>query len=193
MSNTTNPVKASEMSLPEYLRWLATTLGPVTARELLKRAEQAGDLLAACNELVQFFDQCRPGGKVLKSDPDIDAARAAIAKAGSSGSEQAVQNNQAETGAGKPAFRATKVQPDEPGEVYRVVGPYGTVAVCAGEGSQEQADDAALLLSNVWLHMQMPTLLRLASLVLEDSSKLPAFVDAHGAAIKQAVVNGGVA
>lgn len=153
----------------------------------------APDLLAACKELVQFFDQCRPGGKVLKSDPDIDAARAAIAKAGSSGSEQAVQNNQAETGAGKPAFRATKVQPDEPGEVYRVVGPYGTVAVYAGEGSQEQADDAALLLSNVWLHMQMPTLLRLASLVLEDSSKLPAFVDAHGAAIKQAVVNGGVA
>lgn len=36
-------------------------------------------------------------------------------------------------------------------------------------------------------------LLRLAALVLEDSSKLPAFVDAHRPAIKQAVVNGGVA
>ena len=90
------------------------------------------------------FDQCRPGGKGSR-DPDIDPARRH--RHGREFRERTGPSKQsAETG---PKQRSARPQPDEPGEVYRVVGPYGTVAVYAGEGSPEQADDAALPLSNV--------------------------------------------
>ena len=44
-------------------------------------ADAAPDLLAACKDLLAFFDCARPGGRLLMTDPDAEAARAAIAKA----------------------------------------------------------------------------------------------------------------
>jgi hypothetical protein len=43
--------------------------------------EAVPELLEACKALLSFAESVRPGGAVLRTDPDLPAARAAVARA----------------------------------------------------------------------------------------------------------------
>jgi len=79
-----------DMSLPQYLRWLASTFEyePLTRDELLRRAHQADGMIYsvetsidALRVLNKYAKSTRPGGRLLASDPDFDAIDRFIAKA----------------------------------------------------------------------------------------------------------------
>jgi len=76
--------KASELSLGDYLRWLATTLAtdPRVVDELNARADAADDQLAALKAIADAEQIQLDGGMPPYGREDrLRAARAAIAKA----------------------------------------------------------------------------------------------------------------
>lgn len=58
---------------------ITRTIKQIDAQYTVLRAEHA-EMREALADMVRFFDSVRPGGRVLRTDADVDKARALLAK-----------------------------------------------------------------------------------------------------------------